>query len=132
MDTLDALVLLGAATGGLGWLMAGHALRPLRTITATVRRSTSLMAVVTPTPTAPPFATLPAQLICVSRLATPRVLPPAGIRRASVALSFATSATSVSREPGIGTMLNDVESSRYTSGPSSFCWNPRTLLTPPA
>jgi signal transduction histidine kinase len=36
--SLIALAVMAAASAFLGWLMAGHALRPLRTITATVRR----------------------------------------------------------------------------------------------
>jgi signal transduction histidine kinase len=36
--SLIALAVMAAASALLGWLMAGHALRPLRTITATVRR----------------------------------------------------------------------------------------------
>jgi signal transduction histidine kinase len=38
VGSLIALAIMAAASALLGWLMAGHALRPLRTITATARR----------------------------------------------------------------------------------------------
>lgn len=38
VGSLIALAVMAAASAVLGWLIAGHALRPLRTITATVRR----------------------------------------------------------------------------------------------
>ena len=38
VGSLIALAVMGAVSALLGWLMAGHALRPLRTITATARR----------------------------------------------------------------------------------------------
>lgn len=38
VGSLIALAVMVAASAVLGWLMAGHALRPLRTITATARR----------------------------------------------------------------------------------------------
>jgi signal transduction histidine kinase len=38
VGSLIALAVMGAVSAILGWIMAGHALRPLRTITATARR----------------------------------------------------------------------------------------------
>src|SRR5215469_15847158 len=38
IGSLIALAVMGAVSALLGWMMAGHALRPLRTITATARR----------------------------------------------------------------------------------------------
>jgi len=38
LGSLIALAVMAAASALLGWVMAGHALRPLRTITATARR----------------------------------------------------------------------------------------------
>ncbi len=38
IGSLVALAIMAGASALLGWLMAGHALRPLRTITATARR----------------------------------------------------------------------------------------------